>query len=233
MSAPPPPPPPAPPRVLIAEDDPLLARMDEALATETGCRVVAIVPDGDSAIAQAADADVLILDYQLEGPKTGLDVLSEVRGRAYSVKVIITTAHGSEKVAAEALRLGADDYLMKDAGFKDLLPTVLRRVLRLREMERQLAEAQAQVVVAQRKAAIGEIIVAVSHEMNNPLMAVRAELELMKLDHDNLPQRMRAGVASAIAQLDRIATVMKKLASHDTDATVPYVGGTKMTDLSR
>lgn len=224
---------PALPRVLIAEDDPLLARMDEALAAASGCEVVGVVPTGDAAIAQAADADVLILDYQLEGEKTGLDVLSEVRGRAYSVKVIMTTAHGSERVAAEALRLGADDYLMKDAGFKDLLPTVLRRVLRLREMERQLAEAQAQVVAAQRKAAIGEIIVAVSHEMNNPLMAVRAELELMKLERDTLSPRLQAGVASSIAQIDRISAVLRKLATHVTDATVPYVGDTRMTDLHR
>jgi DNA-binding NarL/FixJ family response regulator len=206
--------------------------MDEALATAAGCEVVGIVEDADAAIAGAADADILILDYQLAGERTGLDVLSEVRGRAYVVKVIMTTAHGSERVAAEALRLGADDYLMKDAGFTDLLPTVLRRVQRLREIERQLAEAQAQVVAAQRKAAIGEIIVAVSHEMNNPLMAVRAELELMKLENQNLPSRTRAGVASAIAQLDRIATVLRKLASHTTDASVPYVGGTRMTDLS-
>lgn len=219
--------------MLIAEDDPVQQRLDEALAQASGCEVVGIVPDAASAIARATDADVLILDYQLEGERSGLDVLSEVRGRAYNVKVIMTTAHGSERVAAEALRLGADDYLMKDSAFADLLPTVLRRVLRLREMERQLADAQAQVVAAQRKAAIGEIIVAVSHEMNNPLMAVRAELELMKLDAQALPERARAGIISAIAQLDRISAVLKKLATHSSDAATSYVGGTRMTDLRR
>jgi len=225
--------PPAPPRVLIAEDDPVLARMDEALAAASGCQVAGVVADGASAIARAGDADVLILDYQLEGVVTGLDVLREVRRRAYALKVIITTAYGSEKIAAEALRLGADDYLMKDAAFADLMPTVIGRVLKLREMERKLAEAQAQVVTAQRKAAIGEIIVAVSHEMNNPLMAVRAELELMKLSAASLPPRSQAGIASAIAQLDRINTVLKKLVNHTADATVPYIGKTKMTDIGR
>ena len=88
-------------------------------------------------------------------------------------------------------------------------------------------------MTAQRKAAIGEIIVAVSHEMNNPLMAVRAELELMKLSAASLPPRSQAGIASAIAQLDRINTVLKKLVNHATDATVPYIGKTKMTDIGR
>ena len=222
-----------PARILIAEDDAVQARLDEALARAAGCDVIGTVPDGATAVARAAEADVLILDYQLEDSRTGLDVLREVRERAYSVKVVMTTAHGSEKVAAEALRLGADDYLMKDGAFADLLPTVLRRVLRLREIEQELKQAHADVVAAQRKAAIAEIIVAVSHEMNNPLMAVRAELELLKLDGANLPDRARAGVTSAIVQLDRISAVLKKLAKHSSDATISYVGGTKMTDLGR
>lgn len=209
------------------------ARLDEALVTAAGCRVVGVVPDGAQAVSRAGEADVLVLDYQLEGAMTGLDVLREVRSRAYSVKVIVTTAHGSEAVAAESLRLGADDYIMKDAAFAELLPTVLRRVLHLRDVERQLAEAQAEVVKAQRKAAIAEIIVAVSHEMNNPLMAVRAELELMQLDAGSLPQRHQTGIAAAIASLDRISTVLKKLARHTTDATIAYVGGTRMTDINR
>lgn len=192
-----------------------------------------MVADGAGAVAGAGDADVLILDYQLEGATDGLAVLREIRHRAYAVKVIVTTAHGSEAVAAEALRLGADDYLIKDEAFAGLLPTVLRRVLHLREVERRLAAAQAEIVTAQRKAAIGEIIVAVSHEMNNPLMAVRAELELMLLDADKLPPRTHAGIVSSITQLDRINTVLKKLSRHVTDATVPYVGDTRMTDIGR
>ncbi len=223
----------APARVLIAEDDPVQAKLAEALAAAAGCTVVGVVPDGTSAVARAAEADLLILDYQLEGDLDGIHVLREVRNLGLAAKVVITTAFGSERVAAEALRLGADDYVIKGEGYAELMPRVLARVLRLRDIERQLAEAQAQIVVAQRKAAIGEITVAISHEMNNPLMAVRAELELMKLDATALPPRARAGVVSAIAQLDRISTVLRKLASHSSDATITYIGGTRMTDLGR
>lgn len=223
---------PAPPaRVLIVEDDPLQARLDEALVGAMGCELAGVVPDGRTAVMRAADVDLLILDYQLEGELDGIAVLREIRSRAYAVKVVITTAHGSERVASEALRLGADDYVIKGDGFAELLPRVLGRVLKLRDIERQLADAQQQVVVAERKAAIGEIVVAVSHEMNNPLMAVRAELELMKLEAEALPPRTRAGIVSAIAQLDRISAVLRKLTTHSSDATIPYVGGTRMTDL--
>ncbi len=218
--------------MLIVEDDPLQAKLAEALVTASGCVVIGSVPDGAGAVARAGEADLLILDYQLEGALDGIAVLREVRNLKYACKVVITTAHGSERIAAEALRSGADDYVIKGEGYAELLPRVLARVLRLRDIERQLADAQAQIVVAQRKAAIGEIVVAISHEMNNPLMAVRAELELMKLDAASLPPRAKAGVISAIAQLDRIAAVLRKLATHSSDATVTYVGGTRMTDLN-
>lgn len=220
-------------RVLIAEDDPLQAKLVASLAATVGCAVIGVVPDGRTAVTRAGEADLLVLDYQLEGDVDGIAVLREVKSLALAAKVVITTAHGSERVAAEALRLGADDYLIKGDGFMELLPRVLGRVLKLRAIEAQLAEAQAQVVIAQRKAAIGEIVVAISHEMNNPLMAVRAELELMKLDAAALPDRARAGVISAIAQLDRISAVLRKLATHSSDATVTYIGGTRMTDLGR
>ncbi len=219
--------------MLIAEDDPLQAKLAESLATAVGYTVIGVVPDGRAAVKRASEGDLLILDYQLEGDVDGIAVLREVKNLGLAAKVVITTAFGSERVAAEALRLGADDYVIKGDGYTELLPRVLARVLKMRDIERQLAEAQAQVVAAQRKAAIGEIVVAISHEMNNPLMAVRAELELMKLDAGSLPERARAGVVSAIAQLDRISAVLRKLATHSSDATVTYVGGTRMTDLGR
>ncbi len=219
--------------MLIVEDDPLQAKLAEALATAAGCVVIGSVPDGASAVARAGEADLLILDYQLEGALDGIAVLREVRNLKYACKVVITTAFGSERVAAEALRSGADDYVITGDGYSELLPRVIGRVTKLRDIERQLAEAQSQIVVAQRKAAIGEITVAISHEMNNPLMAVRAELELMKLDATALPPRAKAGVVSAIAQLDRISTVLRKLTTHTSDATITYVGGTRMTDLGQ
>lgn len=222
-----------PARVLIAEDSEAQARLDEALVRSFGLEVVGIVPTGRGTLERAAGADILILDYQLEDDLDGLAVLREVRARAYALKVIMTTAHGSEQVAAEALRLGADDYLMKDPGFAELLPTVLRRVLYLRDMERQLADAQALVVRSQRKAAIGEIIVAVSHEMNNPLMALRAELDLMRLTAESLPPRAQTGITQAIIQLDRISEVLKRLVRHESESVVSYVGDTKMTDLGK
>jgi two-component system NtrC family sensor kinase len=99
-------------------------------------------------------------------------------------------------------------------------------------VERALADAQQQVVVAERRAAIGQVAVAISHEMNNPLMALRTQLELLKMDVAQLPDAVRKNVDDAIAQVDRIAAVVKRVAEHEHQAAVTYVGKTKMIDLS-
>lgn len=219
-------------RVLIVEDNTLQAKLVQQLVEAAGAEVVGVVKTGPEALGQAPHADVVLLDYQLEGTMTGLDVLREVRRRRLPVAVIVNTAHGSERVAAEALRLGADDYVIKDDTFVEMLPRVLGRVLRLREVEQALAEAEAQLVRAERRAAIGEITVAISHEMNNPLMALRAQLELMKLDGSALPPATLKSVEAAIAQVDRITAVLQRIAEHDQEQTTTYVGKTRMTDLS-
>jgi len=221
-----------PARVLIVEDDTAQAKLARRLVEACGAQVVGVAKSGQDALAQAPHADVILLDYQLEGTMTGLDVLREVRQRRHHAAVIINTAFGSEQVAAEALRLGADDYVIKDDAFVEMLPRVLSRILRIHEVEQALVEAQAQVVRAERRGAIGEITVAISHEMNNPLMALRTQLELLRLDGAELSPGMRTNLEVALQQVDRITAVLKRIAAHDQETSTTYVGKTKMTDLS-
>ncbi len=219
-------------RVLIVEDDPAQARLVDALARSIGLLTVGTASGGAEALGLAAQADIILLDYNLDGGMNGLEVLREVRSRRLPVKVILMTAHGSEQVASEALRAGADDYVVKDRGFQELLPQVLRRVAHLRRVERALTDAQGQVMAAERRAAIGQVAVAISHEMNNPLMALRTQLELLRMDVARLPDNVRKNVEDAIEQVDRIATVVKRVAEHEHQAAITYVGKTTMIDLS-
>ncbi len=217
--------------VLIVEDDPAQARLVQLLVAGAGLGCLGVARDAASALAQAARADILLVDYRLEGEATGLDVLRDVRRRGLPATVIMMPGHGSERVAVEALRLGASDYIIKDENFAELLPGVLARVAHLREMERALAAAQESLIRAERRAAIGEIVVALSHEINNPLMALTAELDLLRLDASRLPSAGAASLARAREQLARIAALLKRLREVDLEAPTTYVGGTRMTDL--
>ncbi len=100
-------------RLLVAEDDPILA---DALAhaLRAGGHAVDGVADGAAADAALASSsfDVVVLDIGM--PRMdGLEVLRRLRARRSRVPVLILTAHDSTEERVRGLDLGADDYLAK------------------------------------------------------------------------------------------------------------------------
>jgi PAS domain S-box-containing protein len=61
------------------------------------------------------------------------------------------TGHGDEKVAVEMMKLGARDYLVKDAEFLDVLPPVVKRVVEQLEVERRLSETELKLKESEEK----------------------------------------------------------------------------------
>jgi phosphoserine phosphatase RsbU/P len=118
-------------RVLIVDDDEDMRILLGAHLEELGY-VVSTVPDGETSLQwlEANAADLLFLDLSMTG-MDGLDVLKHIRERGFDVAVILTTAHGSEEIAVEALRIGADDYLRKPFGRHDLRMVLDRAIQKL------------------------------------------------------------------------------------------------------
>ena len=67
----------------------------------------------------ARNADLLLLDVNLPG-ETGLDYLRELHTQKDAPLVVIITAHGNERMAVEAIKAGAYDYLSKPFEVDDL-----------------------------------------------------------------------------------------------------------------
>ena len=107
-------------RILIAEDDPILADGLAASLRECGYSVdrVATGAEADGAIA-SFEFDLLILDLGL--PKmNGLEVLQRLRGRSRELPVLILTAQDGVESRVRGLDLGADDYLAKPFALEEL-----------------------------------------------------------------------------------------------------------------
>jgi PAS domain S-box-containing protein len=107
------------------------------------------VRDGDACLgALARDRYALVLlDYRL--PRmTGLDVLDRIRALGVQVPVVMATGQGDERVAVEAMKAGAADYVIKTSGYFATLPTVIEKALKqaalAAENTRLNAEAQRQ-----------------------------------------------------------------------------------------
>jgi len=87
--------------------------------------------------------ECILSDFQMP-EMDGLAFLKAIREAGHSIPFIIFTGHGNEKVAAEALRCGADDYFIRDVEFSNF-PRLLHSIRRLvgdhkSELKRKAAE---------------------------------------------------------------------------------------------
>lgn len=117
-------------RILVAEDDPHIREgLVDTLESE-GYAVTA-VRDGGAALREWSEGgfDLLLLDVMMP-ERSGYDVCRAVRARDRRVPVILLTAKGEEVDKVVGLELGADDYITKPFGVRELLAriaAVLRR----------------------------------------------------------------------------------------------------------
>src|SRR3954470_320048 len=115
--------------VLIVDDDPAIRKMITRYFEEQDMPVVA-VPGRQELNQQLGRAEpgLIVLDLRL-GQEDGLDLLREIRARS-DVPIIIMTGHRRDEVdRVVGLELGADDYITKPFGLRELLARV-RAVLR-------------------------------------------------------------------------------------------------------
>ncbi|HEY3011496.1 MAG TPA: response regulator, partial [Gemmatimonadales bacterium] len=220
------------PRILLVDDDPDIARLVQHVLAAHRLGPAVQVTTGREALASLGGIDIVLLDHQL--PDTsGLDVLGAIRAQPAPPAVILITAHGNESLAASALRRGADDYLAKDAALADLLPQILERVRRNRELRKALAAAEQDLVRAERLAAIGEMTVTLHHEINNPLMAAFADVELLLADLDAAPEQRRQGLEDIRHALRRIRDIVQQIGGLREARSKDYLRGVRMLDLER
>lgn len=217
-------------RVLIVDDDPTMVRLAQAILGASGWDAAGAVGSAREALERLGDADVVLLDHQLPDA-SGLELLDTVRTLADRPAVVLVTAHGNESLAAAALRRGADDYLAKDASLAELLPQVLERVRRTRELRKALAAAERDLVRAERLAAIGEMTVTLHHEINNPLMAALADVQLLLADPAASLEVRQETLRSIETALRRIGDIVRRIGDLREARRRQYVGGVEMIDL--
>jgi CheY-like chemotaxis protein len=218
-------------KVLLVDDDPMMVRLVRKILADIGVSTIVHATSGREALESLEGVDVVLLDHQLPDT-TGLAVLDAIRARPHPPAVILVTAHGNESLAATALRQGADDYLAKDVSLSQLLPQVLERVRRIRELRKALVAAEQDLVLAERLAAIGEMTVTLHHEINNPLMAAFAHVELLLAD-PTMPADARQETTTSVREaLLRIRDIMRRIGDLREIRTKSYATGVQMVDLA-
>lgn len=118
-------------RILLVEDDPVLAEaIVEALADEAYAVDHAASGEAAEELAALSDYDLIVLDWSLP-PPSGLELLALWRGRGLATPVLMLTARNTIADRVSGLDAGADDYLAKPFALAELLARV-RSLLRRR-----------------------------------------------------------------------------------------------------
>lgn len=117
------------PSIVVVDDDAVMQNMLLEYLGQNGMRASAASGSADLAERLKSEPSLVILDLHL-GQEDGLDVLRLIRGQS-DVPVVIITGHRRDEIdRVLGLELGADDYLLKPFGLRELLArvrTILRR----------------------------------------------------------------------------------------------------------
>ena len=130
--------------VLILDDDEGLCHLARRRLERAGYRVsCAQTTSAAQHAIDAAQPDVLVLDYDLKTGQTGLDFFRALSLQGLTLPAILVTGFTDESRVSEALRCGVADLLTKTGDYLDYLPATVTRVVSQQMLKRQLAEAEA------------------------------------------------------------------------------------------
>ena len=121
-------------RLLLVDDDEVFLRpLHRAL--ELGGYEVLPVQSGEEALdtLKTEDVDLVLTDRRLPG-MDGVALLRQLKAEHPDLAVVVMTAYGSIESAVEAMRLGAEDYLVKPFEVAEML-LVIRRAIEFQELK--------------------------------------------------------------------------------------------------
>jgi DNA-binding response OmpR family regulator len=111
-------------RILVIDDDLVLIRLLERVLLRSGF-TVDVAFDGESGYEKSLKPGLglVVLDLILP-PTNGIEVLKKIRAHAPTLPILILSARNEVKIRVQALKLGADDYLIKPFDNAELLARI-------------------------------------------------------------------------------------------------------------
>jgi signal transduction histidine kinase len=206
----------APPAAILIVDDDAGIALLERRALARGGYAVETASTPEEAVARLGPAgrearfDLVVLDYQLGGPGTGLDLYRRLRADWPDLPAILVTGFSDEGKVIEALRAGVRDVVPKVGEYLSYLPLAVERVMAVVQAERRLAESEEALReanealerrVAERTAELqrtkelaesanqakDHFLAVLSHELRTPLTPVLATVQLLERRSDLPP----------------------------------------------
>lgn len=122
----------APARILVVEDEYLVAMMVESDLDEVGFHIVGIANSAEKAVAMAESErpDLILMDVRLIGERDGIDAAIEIFGKT-GIRCLFATAHGDAQSKARASAASPLGWLLKPYGRGALVGAVRQALAQL------------------------------------------------------------------------------------------------------
>ncbi|MCU0452883.1 MAG: response regulator [Bacteroidetes bacterium] len=175
---------PRPISVLAVDDDPAFGRIIQHHLQRYPDRTFDVtlktsIQGAMAVIAERTSFDVILTDYNLHDGN-GLEFCLQLDRQQNTIPIIFLTGVRDVSVAIDAMRLGAEDFIIKEDLGESQLPKAIVTVLDRVRTRKQLRAVEKRMRMAETRAqAIKELVVTVCHEFNNPLAAIKISADLV------------------------------------------------------
>jgi DNA-binding NtrC family response regulator len=125
--------------ILIVDDEEVMCESMAAWLREDGYRVD-IAPNGRKAVelAQATDYAIYFVDLKMPGGMDGIETMIEIRRHRPEASIIIITAYATVDTAIQAMKEGAQEYIVKPCNPQEI-SLLVSRILKLKKLQRENA----------------------------------------------------------------------------------------------
>jgi len=220
-----------PVRILLVEDNHDFANLVEVFLRkyEKGQFDVTWRENGTAALeelTQGAHFDVVLMDYFLPG-QNGLEITRTLQAKGITTPVVFLTVNKDFDLAVQVMKLGVEDYLVKDEISTPVLPRTILNVIERKKLRDQLTSLE---IAQQRLEIIQGMVPRIAQEIRKPLDEIRVGIESMLGSHSS--DQLTTYLAIIRDNLARIEKKLTQLKEMKTDKTVPYIKDIRMLDLS-
>lgn len=173
--------------LLVDDDARHIQSTQDILRSAFNCRieVATTAKQAVQKISHGIEFHAILLDNILPD-MSGLDLLAMLRSSSHSVPVILVTVSGGEATVVEAMRRGANDYIVKSGDYLRVIPEVVAHVVESERLRRRAKQLEAEHIHFARMAAIGEVAAGIAHEIRNPMTIMVGMASLIRENHGAL-----------------------------------------------